>query len=222
MASTQLVIFDCDGVLIDSEIIAAHAQSQALAEHGIHISPEDAARRFAGIPDHDMWQTLQAEAGKTLPPGFELDYAAHLARIFDSELRALPHVQELVDALRARQIRFCVASSSTPEKLRAALGLTGLWPLFDPHIFSVTQVKRGKPAPDIFLFAAEQMGFTPEQCLVVEDSLPGVRAAVAAGMRVIGYTGASHIAAGHDQRLRDTGAEAAIADLTQVVDYLKA
>ncbi|QII86347.1 HAD family phosphatase [Bordetella hinzii] len=218
--NTQLVIFDCDGVLIDSEIIAARAQSQALAAHGIDISPEEAARRFAGIPDHDMWRTLQAEFHTTLPAGFELDYAAHLARIFESDLRALPHVQALIDTLRARRMPFCVASSSTPDKLRTALGLTGLWPLFDPHIFSVSQVPRGKPAPDIFLFAASRMGVAPSHCLVVEDSVPGVQAARAAGMRVLGYTGASHIAPGHDNKLRQAGAVDTVADLAYVTHYV--
>ncbi|OZI73971.1 HAD family hydrolase [Bordetella genomosp. 12] len=219
-ANTQLVIFDCDGVLIDSEIIAAHAQSRALAAHGIEISPLDAARRFAGIPDHDMWLTLQAEANTTLPADFELEYAAQLARIFETELRALPHARELIDTLRARGVPYCVASSSTPDKLHTALGLTGLWPWFEPHVFSVSQVRRGKPAPDIFLFAAAQMGVAPAHCLVIEDSVPGVTAARAAGMPALGYTGASHIAPGHDARLRQAGAFDTVADLADVSNYL--
>ncbi|AHV92082.1 HAD family hydrolase [Bordetella holmesii] len=219
-ATTELVIFDCDGVLIDSEIIAARAQSQALAAHGIDISPQDAARRFAGIPDHDMWLTLQSESSIRLPADFESDYAAHLAKVFESELRALPHAQDLITTLRARGVPYCVASSSTPEKLRKALGLTGLWPLFEPHVFSVSQVRRGKPAPDIFLFAAKQMGVAPECCLVIEDSVPGVTAARAAGMPVLGYTGASHIAAGHDARLRHAGALGTVGDLADVNAYV--
>ena len=155
--ATRLVIFDCDGVLIDSEIIAARAQSRALAEHGIAITPEDAARRFAGIPDADMWQTLQTENACTLPEGFARQYADRLESTFRQELRALPHVHETLATLRARGLEICVASSSTPPKLEAALKLVGLWDAFAPNVFSTAQVAKGKPAPDVFLFAARQM-----------------------------------------------------------------
>ncbi|KAG0785964.1 hypothetical protein G6F22_007775 [Rhizopus arrhizus] len=181
--ATRLVIFDCDGVLIESAIIAARAQSRALAEHGIAITPEDAARRFAGIPDADMWQTLQAENACTLPDGFARQYADRLESTFRQELRALPHVHETLATLRARGLDVCVASSSTPPKLEAALKLVGLWDAFAPNVFSTAQVAKGKPAPDVFLFAARQMRTAILDCVVVEDSVPGVRAARAARMR---------------------------------------
>ncbi|WP_088157585.1 HAD family hydrolase [Achromobacter xylosoxidans] len=216
----SLVIFDCDGVLIDSEIIAARAQSRALAAHGIAITPEDAARRFAGIPDADMWQTLQQENARSLPEGFAREYADGLETIFRQELRALPGALETVRMLRERGLQVCVASSSTPPKLEAALKLVGLWDQFAPNVFSTAQVAHGKPAPDVFLFAARQMRAAILDCVVVEDSVPGVRAARAARMRAIGYVGASHNGPDQRQRLLDEGASDVIDDLCRLPELL--
>jgi len=216
----SLVIFDCDGVLIDSEIIAARAQSRALAAHGIAITPEEAARRFAGIPDADMWQTLQQENARSLPEGFAREYADGLDATFRQELRALPGALETVRALRERGLQVCVASSSTPPKLAAALQLVGLWDQFAPNVFSTAQVAHGKPAPDVFLFAARQMRAAILDCVVVEDSVPGVRAARAARMRAIGYVGASHNGPDQRQRLLDEGASDVIDDLRRLPDLL--
>ncbi len=216
----RLVIFDCDGVLIDSEIIAARAQSRALAEHGIAITPQEAARRFAGIPDADMWQTLQDENARVLPEDFPRQYADRLQDTFRQELRALPGVRETLAALRERGIEFCVASSSTPPKLEAALKLVGLWDAFAPHVFSTAQVAHGKPAPDVFLFAARQMRAAILDCVVVEDSVPGVRAARAARMRAVGYVGASHNGPDQRQRLLDEGAFEVIDDLRRLTDII--
>lgn len=218
----SLVIFDCDGVLIDSEIIAARAQSRALAAHGIAITPEEAARRFAGIPDADMWQTLQQESACSLPEGFAREYADGLAATFRQELRALPGALETVRALRERGPQVCVASSSTPPKLEAALKLVGLWDEFAPHVFSTAQVAHGKPAPDVFLFAARQMRVAILDCVVVEDSVPGVRAARAARMRAVGYVGASHNGPDQRQRLLDEGASDVIDDLRRLPELLLA
>ena len=218
----SLVIFDCDGVLIDSEIIAARAQSRALAAHGIAITPEEAARRFAGIPDADMWQTLQQESACSLPEGFAREYADGLAATFRQELRALPGALETVRALRERGLQVCVASSSTPPKLEAALKLVGLWDEFAPHVFSTAQVAHGKPAPDVFLFAARQMRVAILDCVVVEDSVPGVRAARAARMRAVGYVGASHNGPDQRQRLLDEGASDVIDDLRRLPELLLA
>ena len=218
----SLVIFDCDGVLIDSEIIAARAQSRALAAHGIAITPEEAARRFAGIPDADMWQTLQQESACSLPEGFAREYADGLAATFRQELRALPGALETVQALRERGLQVCVASSSTPPKLEAALKLVGLWDEFAPHVFSTAQVAHGKPAPDVFLFAARQMRAAILDCVVVEDSVPGVRAARAARMRAVGYVGASHSGPDQRQRLLDEGASDVIDDLRRLPELLLA
>ena len=216
----RLVIFDCDGVLIDSEIIAARAQSRALAEHGIAITPQEAARRFAGIPDADMWQTLQEENARPLPPDFPSQYADRLQDTFRQELRALPGVHETLAALRQRGIEYCVASSSTPPKPEAALKLVGLWDAFAPHVFSTAQVAHGKPAPDVFLFAARQMRTAILECVVVEDSVPGVRAARAARMRAVGYIGASHNGPDQRKRLLDEGAFEVISDLQRLSEII--
>ncbi|WP_063583075.1 HAD family hydrolase [Achromobacter ruhlandii] len=216
----RLVIFDCDGVLIDSEIIAARAQSRALAEHGIAITPQEAARRFAGIPDADMWQTLQDENARALPADFPRQYADRLQDTFRQELRALPGVRETLAALRQRGMTYCVASSSTPPKLEAALKLVGLWEEFAPNVFSTAQVAHGKPAPDVFLFAARQMRTAILECVVVEDSVPGVRAARAARMRAVGYIGASHNGPDQRKRLLDEGAFEVIDDLRRLSEII--
>lgn len=216
----RLVIFDCDGVLIDSEIIAARAQSRALAEHGIAITPQEAARRFAGIPDADMWQTLQDENARALPADFARQYADRLQDTFRQELRALPGVRETLAALRQRSMAYCVASSSTPPKLEAALKLVGLWEEFAPNVFSTAQVAHGKPAPDVFLFAARQMRTAILECVVVEDSVPGVRAARAARMRAVGYIGASHNGPDQRKRLLDEGAFEVIDDLRRLSEII--
>ncbi|AMG46469.1 phosphoglycolate phosphatase [Achromobacter xylosoxidans] len=216
----RLVIFDCDGVLIDSEIIAARAQSRALAEHGIAITPQEAARRFAGIPDADMWQTLQDENARALPADFPRQYADRLQDTFRQELRALPGVRETLAALRQRGMAYCVASSSTPPKLEAALKLVGLWEEFAPNVFSTAQVAHGKPAPDVFLFAARQMRTAILECVVVEDSVPGVRAARAARMRAVGYIGASHNGPDQRKRLLDEGAFEVIDDLRRLSEII--
>lgn len=216
----RLVIFDCDGVMIDSEIIAARAQSRALAEHGIAITPQEAARRFAGIPDADMWQTLQDENARALPADFARQYADRLQDTFRQELRALPGVRETLAALRQRGMAYCVASSSTPPKLEAALKLVGLWEEFAPNVFSTAEVAHGKPAPDVFLFAARQMRTAILECVVVEDSVPGVRAARAARMRAVGYIGASHNGPDQRKRLLDEGAFEVIDDLRRLSEII--
>lgn len=216
----RLVIFDCDGVLIDSEIIAARAQSRALAEHGIAITPQEAARRLDGIPDADMWQTLQDENARALPADFPRQYADRLQDTFRQELRALPGVRETLAALRQRGMAYCVASSSTPPKLEAALKLVGLWEEFAPNVFSTAQVAHGKPAPDVFLFAARQMRTAILECVVVEDSVPGVRAARAARMRSVGYIGASHNGPDQRKRLLDEGAFEVIDDLRRLSEII--
>jgi len=127
----------------------------------------------------------------------------HLTKAFEAELIAMPGIAAVLTAIRAP---VCVASSNTPKRLQYTLSRTGLLSWFAPCIFSATMVERGKPAPDLFLFAAGQMDVEPRSCLVVEDSVPGVTAAVAAGMRVIGFTGGSHCRPGHSERLRQARA----------------
>jgi HAD superfamily hydrolase (TIGR01509 family) len=214
--TASLLIFDCDGVLIDSEMIGCATESAYLAELGIAVSAEELVERYLGISTAVMVADLESRYGGT-PPGLPRDFADTLrqrvATAFATNLRPMPGIEAVLASLPARR---CVASSSAPERLRHSLQLTGLLAQFEPHIFSATQVARGKPAPDLFLFAAARMSAMPEDCVVIEDSLPGVQAAVAAGMRVIGFTGGSHCRPGHAERLRAAGAWAVCAAMAEV------
>jgi HAD superfamily hydrolase (TIGR01509 family) len=206
----RLVIFDCDGVLIDSELLCCQAESICLAGFGIALTAEELLDRYLGISLPGMLSDLEARLGRTLPD----DLAEHLRRAvataFDAELRPMPGIMAVLQELPQPR---CVASGSAPERLRHSLLLTGLLAHFDPHIFSATQVARGKPAPDLFLFAAQRMRATPQDCLVIEDSVPGVQAAAAAGMRVIGFAGGSHCRPGHAEQLRAAGAASVCDDI---------
>ena len=213
----SLLIFDCDGVLIDSELIACRVSASCLAEIGIPITVEEIVERYVGISATAMLADLAARAGKPLPVGFADTVRLRLIRCFKSELVAMPGIGSVLAAINCP---VCVASSSAPERLRYSLSLVGLLSRFEPHIFSATQVARGKPAPDLFLFAAAQMGVDPRKCLVIEDSVAGVRAAAAAGMEVIGFAGGSHCRPGHSERLRDAGAAKVIHDFVALLSLV--
>ena len=183
------LIFDCDGVLVDSEPLAA-AEIEALLQ-GLgapitraRIYDEFLGRSFSAIVEAARDQGV--DLGPALP-----GYAEALALRFRRELRPVPGMAEALAQLLGPR---AVASSSAPERLQLSLSLTGLAPLFGPHVYSATQVARGKPEPDLFLFAARHLGIAPADCVVIEDSPAGLRAARAAGMRVIGFLGSSHAA----------------------------
>ena len=215
-----LLIFDCDGVLIDSEMIACRAEAACLAELGIAVSAQEIIDRYLGISMATMLADLEARLDHrlpALPPEFADTLRRRVAAAFDAELQPMPGIEALLQALPHRR---CVASSSAPERLRHSLVLTRLLHHFDPHVFSATQVARGKPAPDLLLFAAQRMGVPTARCIVIEDSLPGVRAAAAAGMRVIGFTGGSHCHPGYGECLRAAGASAVCGDLRGLADLL--
>jgi len=216
-----LLIFDCDGVLIDSELLACQAEAACLAAFGIAMTAEEIIDRYLGISLPAMLTDLEARLGRTLPAGLadrlRPALAAAVAAAFETELRPIPGIEAALQTLPHPR---CVASGSAPERLRQSLRLTGLLSHFDPHIFSATQVARGKPAPDLFLFAAQRMQVPPAACVVIEDSVPGVQAAAAAGMRVIGFTGGSHCPPGHGERLRAAGASALCGDMRGLANLL--
>lgn len=203
----ELVIFDCDGVLIDSEIIACRVDAEELTALGIPMTAEEAIRRFIGVSEKDLRATIERDTGRSLPGDYEKRIAMLVEAAMEKELRAIPGVREIVTRL---SIPFCVASSSNPRKLRHTLTLTDLYDLFAPNIFSTIEVANGKPAPDLFLLAAARMGADPACCLVVEDSTAGVQAARAAGMYPVGFVGGSHCDSGHSGRLREAGADIVI------------
>ena len=212
-ASIDLVIFDCDGVLVDSEVISCRAHSQMLTRHGYPITADQVLDRFLGVSDREARLTIEAELGRKLPDDFEVQVKQATLGSYADDLRAISNVDEAIAAIGLPK---CVASSGTPEKIRHGLTCAGLYDLLAPHIFSASQVKRGKPAPDLFLFAAEQMQIAPERCLVIEDSVPGITGARAAGMTVLGFFGGSHCRPGHADTLRTAGAVLTFDDMRQL------
>jgi HAD superfamily hydrolase (TIGR01509 family) len=215
--SVDLVIFDCDGVLVDSEIISFEAEAEALAELGMSVPVDELIQRFVGLSSASAFAILEKEYGIRLPPDFAARCRQRVLEAFDKKLRPIAGVTVLLERLTHRR---CVASSSEPSRIRHSLTLTGILQHFDPHIFSATQVTHGKPAPDLFLFAAAQMGVAPDRCLVIEDSLPGVTAARSAGMAVLGFAGGGHCRAGHAEKLRAAGAHAVLTSMQEVGSYL--
>ena len=199
----DLVIFDCDGVLVDSEPLAAEALARTASEAGFPLTRDECLARFTGISLAAVRSAIETQFGRSLPEDF-LEHLRHRDEAaFRSSLRAIPGVAEVVAQLSCKR---CVASSGTQRKMRFTLGLTGLLPLFEPHLFSAIEVAAGKPAPDLFLHAAAQMGSEPERCVVIEDSLAGVTAARAARMRALGFIGGSHATPAIGLRLRLAGA----------------
>ena len=211
-----LLIFDCDGVLVDSEYLFAVVARDCLAEIGIAMAPDEAARRFAGVSIKDMLAEIERERGEPLPEGFFDDL---VAREDDAYARLLEPVPGVREAILALDLPRCVASSSLPERITASLIVTKLDDLFaEAARFSSVCVQNGKPAPDIFWHAAKEMGERPENCIVVEDSVPGVTGAIAAGMKVIGFTGGRHCGEGHGGRLAAAGAGKVIASMALLPD----
>ena len=208
----DLIIFDCDGVLVDSEMISCHAHADTLTRHGYPITPGQVLQRFLGVSDREARLMIETETGQELPDDFEAEVKAATLQFYEG-LKPIAHVAE---AVRAIALLRCVASSGTPEKIRHGLSCAGLYDLFAPDIFSATQVERGKPAPDLFLFAAERMKILPARCLVIEDSVPGVTGARAAGMTVLGFHGGSHCGADHAETLRVAGAAETFGDMRQL------
>jgi HAD superfamily hydrolase (TIGR01509 family) len=190
----ELIIFDCDGVLIDSEDISARMLVAALAERGVKIDLAYVSRHFLGRSYPTVMATIRRDFGLDLPPAFEEEYRERLLDGFRRELRVMPHVTDVLAALGPA---YCVATSSSPRRAEISLTLTGLWPRVRGRLFTASQVARGKPAPDLFLHAAACMGADPARCLVIEDSLTGIAAGLAAGMAVWRFTGGSHMAGGY-------------------------
>lgn len=200
-----LVIFDCDGVLVDSEPIASRVLAETLSEIGFPLSAQQAIDRYTGVSLAAVLAAVEAEWGQALPADFARRLGARDCAAFRAELQAITGAAEMLQALRCAR---CVASSGAPEKIRENLALTGLLPYLEPHLFSAAMVAHGKPAPDLFLLAASAMGASPERCAVIEDSVAGVQAARAAGMRVLGFCGGGHFRPGDGEALLSAGAAA--------------
>lgn len=185
----DLAIFDCDGVLIDSEPIANRVLGERLAAIGISLPLAEVMRRFVGRTRAGCLELAAELSGRALPRGFAEDWDAALFAAFDQELRP---IDGIADVLRSLALPYCVASNSSPERMRVSLRAAGLLPFFEGRMFSAAQVANPKPAPDLFQHAARTMGAAPSRCAVIEDTPTGAKAGVAAGMTVFGYAGGAH------------------------------
>lgn len=213
----DLVIFDCDGVLVDSEVISSRIFMECLAELGVMLTLEEAMIFGIGKSSTTFAAAIEQEFGITLPAGFIEGGRAQIMNAFTSELRPIEGIPELLAAIKLRR---CVASNSHIDRVRHALSTTGLLPRLDPHIYTAAMVERGKPAPDLLLFAAGQQGVPPDRCLVIEDSLSGVVAARAAGIPVIGFVGGSHCRPGHVDAMRKAGCVEVFSRMEEVAEFL--
>lgn len=179
-----LVIFDCDGVLVDSELITNRVFARMLNELGITVTLEDMFEQFVGRSMPQCLEIITKMLGRPLPQHFVDEYQTRSAAALRSELKAVPDIETVLTAIR---LPYCVASSGTHQKMQTTLGITGLLPQFRGKMYSVTEVAQSKPFPDVFLHAARQQGVVPAECAVIEDTPTGVRAGAAAGMTVFGY-----------------------------------
>ena len=189
--TNKLIIFDCDGVLVDSEIIANRIEAEGLTSVGYTLTTEQCIWKFTGISSSTQRQIIFEETNLDIPSNFLAKQQELISKAFEKELQ--PLVKEILEIVEQMKVSKCVASSSSLERVIKSLELTQQIHYFSPNaIFTSQQVVRGKPAPDLFLFAAKQMGFPTQNCLVIEDSFFGVQAALSAGMQVIGFVGGTH------------------------------
>ena len=216
MIRLGLVIFDCDGVLVDSELIDARIRSECFRAEGFPVTLED-LQESSGISGAGLADMIRTRFGRPLPEGFMQATRAKIMSALIDELRAIEGISEL---LRSLTMRLCVASNSHLDRVRHSLEVTGLLQFFDPHVFSAIMVERGKPAPDLFLFAAQRLNVSPADCLVVEDSVHGIIAAQAAGMEVVGFSGGSHCQTGHGERLIAAGCKRVFARMSEIGEFL--
>jgi HAD superfamily hydrolase (TIGR01509 family) len=211
---TALVIFDCDGVLVDSEPISNRVLAESINRLGLAITPEQVESQFKGETLGLIQEVVEAGLGHRVPDGWLEEFDDRRARAFAEELKPIPGAREAVEGAIAAGLDVCVASQARLAKTQLTLGLTELIDLFEPDaLFSSSMVRRPKPAPDLFLHAAAQRGHQPDECVVIEDSATGVTAALDAGMRVLAYD-----PGGTDGPLREAGGE----PLTAMRDALRA
>ena len=209
---TKFLIFDCDGVLVDTEAISTRVLAEEARKLGTNLSDEEALDVFAGTSYDFVFSFIEKRLGKSLPTNFEDIYRKRTFQEFEKNLQPIPGIHGVVKKL---QIPFCVASNAPAYKVDFNLKLVNLFPFFEGKIFSAYQVNAWKPDPTLFLIAAKTFGFQPEECLVVEDSPSGVQAAVAGGMRVLGYANSDAKA----KKLASHGA-IVIRDLSEIFDYI--
>lgn len=186
-----LIIFDCDGVLVDSEIIAHQVEIECFKEIGYQITLEESIKNFTGVSDSYVSQIIFQETGNSISQNFFYETQQKIVQAFETQLK--PLMDSVLPYLYDNNISRCVASSSIPERVKRSLEITHQWSFFEEDtIFTSSLVKKGKPAPDLFLYAADKIGFKPAECMVIEDSIAGIQAAIAAEMNVVAFLGGSH------------------------------
>jgi HAD superfamily hydrolase (TIGR01509 family) len=218
----DLIIFDCDGVLINSEMIAARVESYAYKREGFEMEPLGFAEHFAGMTHEAIQAAIEEDLGRKFDKAFQDKLADAFRELADAEMTPVTGVEAMLDSVEGAR---CICSNSGSEYLKRYLSDVGLYERFAPHIFSAPEVgnKASKPDPNVFLHAAQTFGVDPKACLVVEDSESGVKAAVAAGMTVIGFVGADHSWPGHAEVLMQAGALTTVnrhADLPETIAAL--
>lgn len=199
-----LIVYDFDGVIAESEVLANTVLADFVTELGVDTTVEDSYRLYMGRCFADVMTAVEATIGRPLPAAFPEDFQTRTLARFRSELQAVEGARDYIRAFE--HLPRCIASSSSPDRLALCLDVLGLKAEFGRNVFSASEVPRGKPHPDIFLHAAGRMGAVPADCIVIEDSPSGVEAGVAAGMTVIGLLAGSHIQPGHGKRLEAAGA----------------
>jgi HAD superfamily hydrolase (TIGR01509 family) len=219
----MLLIFDCDGVLIDSEIVASGVNAELLTEIGYEISVDEVIQRFTGLTGEQIFAQVAEEMGVALPADFAERNNVEIDRRLEA-VKPIEGVQEMLDRLDYPR---CVCSNSSSKRLKLSMTAAGVYDRFRPYIFSAPEVgtKRSKPAPDVYLHAAKEFQSAPGETIVIEDSMHGVAGAVAAGMRVIGFTGGGHSWPGHADALTEAGAETVVrrlADVPATIDAMAA
>ncbi|MGM0422523.1 MAG: HAD family hydrolase [Pseudomonadota bacterium] len=217
------IIFDCDGVLVDSEALLLQADLESFSEIGLNYEPKEFHQKYLGTDNETYFQTLAREYkehhGDHPPENVRDTFLSRRKSILEKELTAIKGVSELAANLKLKK---AVASNTQRnEWLEKKLKMVGLYDVFAPHIYAAENVKNGKPAPDLYLYAAEQIGVDPKECLVIEDSPRGVQAAVAAGMSTIGFTGAAHVDEDHAAHLITAGATEVFSTMRAFEEYIE-
>ncbi|MCA1297344.1 HAD family hydrolase [Stappia indica] len=213
----ELFFFDCDGVLVDSEVLSAATTSEILAEHGIALSVQDAIRIFTGKTIGDAARLVAERYDVTLPEDYAARHEAALMRRFTEELREIAGIRQVLETCSAP---VCVTSNSTHSRLALTLKTTDLLRYFGRNVFSAEDVAAPKPAPDLFRHAAAAFGVDPSRCITIDDSVSGIAGARAAGARAIGFCGGSHITDGTPAQLLAAGAEICLHSMAELQDYL--
>lgn len=219
MTGKDVVLFDCDGVLVDSEPISLATLVDVLDHYGAPLSLAEVSARFTGRSSAAPIEHIGSETGRDISAEFKPFFYDRLFARYDIELRKTDAIDAVLAALKKRKIAFCISSSSSVQRLERTMKVTGLGHWFGTDIYSADFVQNGKPAPDLFLYAADKMGFRPDQAIVIEDSIAGVQAAVAAGMTCIGYVGGGHYAGQREDasaRLYDAGADMIFDDMRDI------